>query len=235
VGSAEERIRVVVVSPGDVARERVVAQTVVDELNRTVAADRGCWLSLWRWEIDARPGMHLQGPQGLIDELMHIQDADVVVGVFWKRFGTPIGAADSGTEHELRRAWAAWREQGSPEVMVYFCTRAYSPKTPEELAQWQRVLEFQQALPEQQLWWRYASVATFERLLREHLTALVLSRGAVREPRQAASSARDAQQPVPVQSAVTAAAQDIFVGRAADLQALAGVPRSASLAGPIFA
>jgi hypothetical protein len=223
VGRAEERIRVVVVSPGDVARERVVAQTVVDELNRTVAADRGYWLSLWRWEIDARPGMHLQGPQGLIDELMHIQDADIVVGVFWKRFGTPTGAEDSGTEHELRRAWAAWRDQGRPEVMVYFCTRAYSPKTPDELAQWQRVLEFQQALPEQQLWWRYASVATFERLLREHLTALVLSRGAVREPRRAPSGARDAQRPFPVPSALTAAAQGIFVGRAADLQTLAGV------------
>ena len=36
---------------------------------------------------------------GLIDELMAIQDADVVVGVFWKRFGTPTAAADSGTEH----------------------------------------------------------------------------------------------------------------------------------------
>ncbi|MDX6706074.1 MAG: hypothetical protein QOI48_1920, partial [Solirubrobacteraceae bacterium] len=219
----EQRIRVVVVSPGDVARERMVAQAVVDELNRGVAADRGCWLSLWRWETDARPGMHLQGPQGLIDELMCLQDVDIVVGVFWKRFGTPTGAADSGTEHELRRAWAAWREQGRPEVMVYFCTRAYSPKTPEELAQWQRVLEFQQALPEQQLWWRYASVATFERLLREHLTVLVLSRVAPGEPRQTRSIGGVAPQPFPLPPALTAAAQDVIVGRAADLEILADV------------
>lgn len=82
MSDVEKRIRVVVVSPGDVARERAVAQTVVDELNRGVAAARGCWLSLWRWEIDARPGMHLHGPQGLIDEQMQIQDAAIVVGVF---------------------------------------------------------------------------------------------------------------------------------------------------------
>jgi len=62
--SAEEHIRMVVVSPGDVARERVVAQAVVDELNRGVAADRGCRLSLWRWEVDARPGMHLRARRG---------------------------------------------------------------------------------------------------------------------------------------------------------------------------
>jgi hypothetical protein len=91
MGRAEEHIRVVVVSPGDVARERVAAQVVVDELNRGVAQDRGCRLSLWRWEIDAGPRMHMEGPQGLIDELMKIREADVVVGVFWKRFGTPTG------------------------------------------------------------------------------------------------------------------------------------------------
>ena len=70
--------------------------------------------SVWRWETDARPGRHLEGPQGLIDERMEIGDADVVIGIFWKRFGTPTADAASGTEHELRRAWAAWREHGRP-------------------------------------------------------------------------------------------------------------------------
>lgn len=223
MGRAEEQIRVVVVSPGDVARERAVAQTVVDELNRGVASNRGCRLSLWRWEVDARPGMHLEGPQGLIDERMQIQDADIVVGLFWTRFGTPTSMADSGTEHELRRAWICWQNHGRPEVMVYFCTRAYYPKTSDELTQWQRVLEFQQTLPEQQLWWRYASVAKFERLLREHLTALLLSRVAVPEPRQGSVSVDDSQRPFPVPSALTTGARDMFVGRDADLAALAQI------------
>jgi tetratricopeptide (TPR) repeat protein len=177
MGKAGEQIkvvRVVIVSPGDVAKERVVAQGVVDELNRGVAADRGCRLSLWRWETDARSGMHVEGPQGLLDEMMDIQDADVVVGVFWRRFGTPTGEEDSGTEHELRRAWDAWQQHGRPDVMVYFCTRPYSPRASDELAQWQRVLEFRDAMPEQQLWWPYESVGQFETLLREHLTRLVL-------------------------------------------------------------
>ena len=53
---------------------------------------------------------------------MAISDADVVVGIFWKRFGTPTGDAQSGTEHELRNAWEAWRKNGRPDVMVYFST-----------------------------------------------------------------------------------------------------------------
>lgn len=169
----EQRVRVVLVSPGDVAKERSAAKTVVDELNRGVAANR---LVLWRWETDARSGLHLQGPQGLIDDLMDITDADLVVGVFWKRFGTPTAEADSGTEHELRRAWAAWNARGRPEVMVYFCTRPYSPKTVAETTQWGRVLEFQRELPKQQLWWTYTKVRGFEALLREHLTKYLLAR-----------------------------------------------------------
>ena len=65
-----QRVRVVVVSPGDVARERADARVVVDELNRTIGVACGLVLALWRWETDAHPGMHLDGPQGTIDKLM---------------------------------------------------------------------------------------------------------------------------------------------------------------------
>ena len=65
-----ELVRVVVVSPGDVAAEREAVVSVVEELNRRVAPDNGDQLTVWRWETDARPGPHLEGPQGLIDERM---------------------------------------------------------------------------------------------------------------------------------------------------------------------
>jgi hypothetical protein len=198
------------VSPGDVAKERAVAKRVVDELNRGVAADR---LSLWRWETDARPGMHREGPQGLIDELMDIQDADVVVGVLWKRFGTPTHGADSGTEHELRRAWDAWTEHGRPDVMVYFCTRPYSPGAPDELVQWRRVLEFKRELPGPQLSWRYESVGQFEALLREHLTRYLLRS----RPAPAPSPARSAKRRVRFNLPPVAAS---FTGREEELAAL---------------
>jgi hypothetical protein len=129
---AVDVVRVVVVSPGDVAAERDAVVLVVDELNRRVAPSHGCRLSVWRWETDARPGLHLEGPQGLIDERMAIDDADIVVGIFWKRFGTPTRDAGSGTEHELRRAWEAWRQRGRPDVMVYFCRREAAPATSAE-------------------------------------------------------------------------------------------------------
>jgi len=71
--SSDVRIlRVVVASPGDVQGERDRVPIVVDELNRGVAADRGLGLHVYRWETDAYPGFHAEGPQALIDPILRL-------------------------------------------------------------------------------------------------------------------------------------------------------------------
>jgi tetratricopeptide (TPR) repeat protein len=189
------RLRVVVVSPGDVMAERDAVVSAVEELDRRWAQSLGWRLSVWRWETDARPGLHLEGPQGLIDERMEIADADVVVGIFWKRFGTPTHDAGSGTEHELRRAWEAWRERGRPDVMVYFSQQPAAPAGSAEIEQWLRVARFREELPKEQLWWPYGGVDEFERLVRRHLEDVIQRRAAAETPRadEAAAVARSMQ------------------------------------------
>ena len=59
-------LSVVVASPSDVTAEREAVESVTAELNRTVAADRKILLQIVRWETDAYPGFHLDGPQGKI-------------------------------------------------------------------------------------------------------------------------------------------------------------------------
>jgi len=208
-------VRVVAVSPGDVMEERERLAMVVDELNRRLARERDCQLSLWRWETDAHAGKHLEGPQGLIDVAMRIQDADVVVGIFWRRFGTPTFGAGSGTEHELRRAWSSWRENGRPQVMVYFCQRPYMPKSTAETAQQQQVLSFREGMPEQQLWWTYATAGDFERAVREHLTDFVLALEPAAQPAEASASRRVRR----VRFNLPLAAAH-FTGRSAELDAI---------------
>jgi hypothetical protein len=51
-------LRVVVASPGDVQSERDSLPEVIDELNKSTAADRGLRLELIRWQTDAYPGFH---------------------------------------------------------------------------------------------------------------------------------------------------------------------------------
>ena len=170
-------LRIVVASPGDVQAERDALPEVIDELNRGMAATQGLRLELGRWETDAHPGFHPEGPQGLIDPLLRIDDCDILLGIFWKRFGTPTRDAGSGTEHEFLRAYAAWQRQGHPQIMMYFNQRAATPKTKAETDQWGQVLEFQQRFPKEGLWWAYRGKVHFERLVRQHLTQFLRQRG----------------------------------------------------------
>jgi tetratricopeptide (TPR) repeat protein len=212
-------VGVVAVSPGDVQAERDRLAVVVDELNAGVARERGCRLSLWRWESDAHPGLHVEGPQGLIDEAMRIEDADLVVCIFWKRFGTPTSDAGSGTAHELRRAFLAWEQRARPQVMVYFCERKYMPKDSAEAVQLQQLLSFRETMPEQQLLWRYVTAADFERAVRKHLTAFVLAlepatpRVGGPSPKPAAAGGRRVRFGLPLAAAH-------FAGRYAELDAI---------------
>ncbi|HXH09562.1 MAG TPA: hypothetical protein VNP04_07355 [Alphaproteobacteria bacterium] len=169
-------LRIVLASPGDVQPERDTLEEAVAELNRGVAADRSLRLEVARWETDAFPGFHIEGPQGLIDSILCIEDCDVLIGIFWKRFGTPVADAQSGTAHEILKAYKAWKDEGRPHIMVYFNQEPYTPKSKEETDQWGQVLEFQRNFPKEGLWWAYKGKDEFKKLVREHLTQFIRQR-----------------------------------------------------------
>jgi hypothetical protein len=212
-------IRVVVASPSDTTQERAVVARVLEDLNRSVAADRELHLRAVCWETDAYPGFHPDGPQGLIDPVLRITDADLVVGIFWKRFGTPTASADSGTEHELRLAYHAWQQHGRPQLMVYFNTKAWTPRTTDDAKQIDRLIAFKHAFPKEGLWWEYRGAAQFERHLRNHLTnflrsstpAVVHERGGAPQLPGASSNETDAY--FRVQKTIIDEYGQAFVGR----------------------
>lgn len=166
-------LRVVVASPSDVNAEREIVSSAAEELNRSISADRGLRLEVVRWETDAHPGFHPDGPQGLIDPILRIEECDVLVGIFWKRFGTPAKGDSSGTAHEFRLAYEAWKRNRRPQVMVYFKQKPYAPKSKEETDQWGQVLEFRREFPKEGLWWPYRGTVDFEKLLRMHLANFI--------------------------------------------------------------
>ncbi len=162
-------IRIVVCSPGDVARERELVRKVTTEINRHHAHSVGIDLQCVCWETDSYPAFHVDGPQGLIDPILQIEDSDIVIGIFWKRFGTPTLGVDSGTEHELQSAIEAWRRNSRPQVMVYFSEAPYSPASSAETDQWGKVLKFKEQFPKDGFWWPYLSADEFESLIRNQL------------------------------------------------------------------
>lgn len=174
-----ELLRIVVASPGDVNTERDCVEGVAAELNRGLADVLGLRLDVIRWETDAFPGFNAGGSQGHIDTALRIEESDLVVGIFWKRFGTPVADAASGTEHEIRNAYRSWEKSGQPQIMVYFNQMPPLNPTSEETAQWQQVKQFQRdPLFKQGLWWNYDGAGAFEKLVREHLTQYLRHRTA---------------------------------------------------------
>jgi hypothetical protein len=166
-------LRVVVASPSDVQTERDLLDTkVIPELNRGIAKAYNLVLELCRWETDAYPGFHLDGPQGLIDGILKIDECDILIGIFWKRFGTPIHSGVTGTEHEFLTAYQAWQKKGSPEIMMYFKEKEFTP-TERDLEQIQGVFNFKKNLPKEGLYWKFKDERDFESLVRQHLTKVI--------------------------------------------------------------
>ena len=162
-------LSLVVVSPSDVPEERDAVERVVDDINRDVARDRGLRLDVIRWEVDGFPGFHEKGPQGSLDPILGLDQADIVVGVFWKHFGTPTTDAESGTEHELQAAFRSWKARGRPQIMCYFNQQPYSLKSAKEAAQAAKVQGFKESYPREGLCYEYTGAHEFEEQLGDHL------------------------------------------------------------------
>ena len=168
-------IRVVVASPGDVARERDIAARVLEENNRGIGRDKNLLCEVWRWETDTYPQFHPDGPQGVIDRALRIADCDLLIGIFWKRFGTPVKDAASGTEHEIRLAHQAWKDKQRPQIMLYFNEMSYSPGSEDELDQWKSVFAFKNSFKREGLLQIYRGPQKFETLLRQHINAFLIN------------------------------------------------------------
>ncbi|MBV6505261.1 MAG: hypothetical protein ILNGONEN_00819 [Syntrophorhabdaceae bacterium] len=166
-------LKVVLSSPSDVENERRRIPGIIDELNRGIAATFNLGLELIQWEKVAPAGVHNDGPQGIIDPLLGIKESDILVGVFWKRFGTPVKNALSGTEHEINTAYECWKKHGRPQIMLYFRQDGYSPITIDDQEQFEQIKRFKKALPKAIFYWPYASTEEFERLVRNHLTQYI--------------------------------------------------------------
>lgn len=111
-------LTVLLSSPSDVADERLMLASVIQELNNTWAAALSIQLQLLHWQTHSHPGV---GPdaQALINQQLG-DDYDLFIGIMWTRFGTPTGRAGSGTEEEFNRALARARQSGRVKVLFYF-------------------------------------------------------------------------------------------------------------------
>src|SRR5271165_2883509 len=92
-------VRIFLGSPGDLSDERLIAKSVVDEINSLFADSSGYHIELVGWEETVSS---IGRPQALINQ--DLEKCELFVGMIWKRWGTPPDK--NGFRCELSR----WRD-----------------------------------------------------------------------------------------------------------------------------
>src|SRR6185436_16977284 len=110
---------------------------------------------------DAYPDVHPEGPQGLSNSVLRIEDSDIVIAIFGSRIGT-------GTISEILQALDARKKRrGLPHVMIYFRNDIDQSALEGVVGE----------LPNEVFMWPPSENGDdFEGLLRRHLTNLIRDR-----------------------------------------------------------
>jgi len=156
-----------VASPGDVAERHGPVDQVAAQFNATLGHNLEATLKIIRWETDAPRGP-AERPQGAINPLL--DQSDIMLGIFWRRCGTPSGVAASGTIEEYTRALDSWRTRGHPIPLLYFCEApAPPPKKVAEAEQLVQVARIREAAGRDALIGAYETTEAFTAVLSRDL------------------------------------------------------------------
>ena len=111
---------VMIASPSDVENERKLAREALNEWNSLHSEDKNIVLLPIGWDTHTAPEMGAH-PQTIIDKQI-LANADLLIGIFLHRLGTPTLDAQSGTAHEID----SHRDSGKP-AMIYFLEEKVDP------------------------------------------------------------------------------------------------------------
>ncbi|OQA33315.1 MAG: Serine/threonine-protein kinase pkn1 [Betaproteobacteria bacterium ADurb.Bin341] len=190
--------RIFISSPSDVNPERLVAQRVVERLDREFAYHFRLEPVLWERE----PLIATEHFQTMI---VPPSQTDIVVVLLWSRLGSPLpqehfrGAITgkcpvTGTEWEFEDAVKAYREGGKPDLLLYRKKASIPSDLDDEAAVLLRLEQKRQVEEFVRQWFVdeadgsfkaashvFENIAGFEEMLEIHLRALLKERLTVRD------------------------------------------------------
>lgn len=163
------KLKIFLASPSDVSTERRYVETIVDELNRTVAGHKGLVLEVAS-SSSTFPGYGKDGQAILNEQFGKMHNYELFIGIMWNRIGTPTPRAKSGTVEEVARAVKSLMRRQKPDIWFYFRQSAANLDTQEKLDQKSEVLAFRRKFRTKGLFKEYNKPVNFRDQLREHLT-----------------------------------------------------------------
>ena len=129
-------IEIIIASPSDVLEERKIVRDVIAEWNVLNASERSLVLLPIGWETYSSP--ELSGrPQQMINDRL-VKRADLLVGIFWTRIGSPTGKAASGSIEEIQE-----HHKERKPIMLYFSNAPVRPDSVDQ-AQYEQLKNFKE-------------------------------------------------------------------------------------------
>lgn len=158
-------IRVLIASPGDTGNARRTLRELMEDWNSVHAEASGVILLPVMWERDGVPAMG-DTPQAILNRQI-VDAADLLVGTFWTRLGTPTAEAESGTVEEIERFIAAGKR-----VLLYFSNEPVHPDSvnPQEYG---RLADFRESLRSRGLYDSYSDESELWRKANGALTRVI--------------------------------------------------------------
>ncbi|MDC7125212.1 MAG: hypothetical protein PQJ46_06585 [Spirochaetales bacterium] len=152
--------RVLIASPGDVEKERNQISNVISDWNCINSENSKIALLPVRWETHAKPGAGRA--QELINDQL-VKNSDILIGVFWKRIGSPTGAHASGTIEEIEE----FLKEKKP-VLLYFSKKAIPSDC--DLDQLKMLRDFKESMKERCLFFEYEDIIELKDHLNRHIS-----------------------------------------------------------------
>jgi len=171
-------VKLTLCGPSDVGKEIEIAREVIEDWNRSHAEARGLLIKHRHWSKDTYPDVR-DRTQAVVNPQI-IDDAKVLVAIFWSRFGTPTGVAGSGTEEGIRRSVAAGRK-----TFIYFSDLEPAPADANK-TQLDLVWKYRQELRDSKtaLAWNFKSRNEFRKLFTNHLGLVMNAFEAPKPPKR---------------------------------------------------
>ncbi|MDR2441764.1 MAG: hypothetical protein LBE12_20585 [Planctomycetaceae bacterium] len=179
--------RIFIASPSDVLKERNIIRDVLDEWNTVNSLKESVVLLPVGWETHSYSEMG-DHPQNILDKQI-LSNADLLIGVFWHRIGTPTEKYQSGTVQEIHEHI----DSGKP-VMLYFSD---CPINPSEIDKNQReeLDKFKDKIRDKGYFKSYKSRDEFRSTLLRDISLIIGDNPYFKLRPQHHQSAQDVQEP----------------------------------------
>lgn len=155
---------VMIVSPSDVQEERNIIKENLYRWNELNSRFHNIVFSVLGYDINSYPdsGKH---PQEILNHQL-LEQADIVIAVFWTKLGSPTTEYSSGSVEEISRHISAGKK-----ALIYFSNQPIVPRDI-DTEQYEKLQEYKASIQSNVFYNEFSSKEDFNQLIQNHLQTL---------------------------------------------------------------